>query len=169
MPQVSICAGVGRIMVLCVTRLYKPVLALRTSQSLRVRNPTTGMLFWSDLQKPIFYIFQTMATGTYYTSLERSGWGDCSAVGIVGNGSVLVEKFRLSVVWIAMYSYLRCCHRLCWKGDRSSHWKYVWRFQESWVNIRLLRIFPISPLPHIEFWTNLVSTESYHQGLSNAT
>src|SRR5258706_6383485 len=37
--------SVGGIMVLCVTHLYKPVLALRTSQSLRVRNPTTGMLF----------------------------------------------------------------------------------------------------------------------------
>src|SRR5258708_2834977 len=34
-----------RIMVLCVPRLYKPVLALRTSQSLQVRNPTTGMFF----------------------------------------------------------------------------------------------------------------------------
>src|SRR5258705_13368308 len=38
-------SGVGGIMVLGVTRLYKPVLALRTSQSLRVRNPTTGMFF----------------------------------------------------------------------------------------------------------------------------
>src|SRR5260370_1329155 len=36
---------VGRIMILCVNHLYKPVLALRTSQSLQVRNPTTGMLF----------------------------------------------------------------------------------------------------------------------------
>ena len=38
-------AVVGRIMVLGVTHLYKPVLALRTSQSLQVRSPTTGMLF----------------------------------------------------------------------------------------------------------------------------
>src|SRR5260221_6108945 len=38
-------SSVGRIMVLCVNRLYPPVLALRTSQSLQVRNPTTGMLF----------------------------------------------------------------------------------------------------------------------------
>src|SRR5258708_4751957 len=36
--------------------------------------------------------------GSYYTSLERSGWGDCSAVGIVGNGSVLEEKFREQVL-----------------------------------------------------------------------
>src|SRR5260221_11132499 len=72
-------------------------------------------------------------------------------------------------VGIATYGCLGCCHRLCRKGDGSSHWKYVWRFQESQVNIGLLRIFPISPLPHIEFWTNLVFTESYHRGLSNAT
>src|SRR5258707_15424164 len=37
--------SVGRIMVLCVTCLYTPVLALRTSQSLQARNPATGMLF----------------------------------------------------------------------------------------------------------------------------
>src|SRR5258708_25477836 len=35
--------------------------------------------------------------GSYYTSFERSGLGDCSAVGIVGKGSVLVEKFRAQV------------------------------------------------------------------------
>src|SRR5258707_12091916 len=57
----------------------------------------------------------------------------------------------------------------CQKGEGRSHWKYVWRFQESQVNIGLLRKIPISPLPDIEFWTNLVSTESYHRGLSNAT
>src|SRR5260221_14130147 len=43
-PGVGKC-GVGGIMVLCVSRRYTPVLALRTSQSLRVRNPTTGMFF----------------------------------------------------------------------------------------------------------------------------
>ena len=32
-------------------------------------------------------------TGSYYTPLERYSRGDCSAVGIVGNGSVVVEKF----------------------------------------------------------------------------
>src|SRR6266436_2210004 len=81
--------------------------------------------------------------GSYHTSLERVG--------------------------IATYGCLGCFHRLCRKGDGSSHWKYVWRSQESQVNIGLLRIFPITPLPHIEFWTNLVSTERYHRGLSNAT
>ena len=35
--------------------------------------------------------------GSYYTPLERYSWGDCSAVGIVGNGSVVVEKFREQV------------------------------------------------------------------------
>src|SRR5260221_9722257 len=33
-------------------------------------------------------------TGSYYTPFERYSRGDCSAVGIVGNGSVVVEKFR---------------------------------------------------------------------------
>src|SRR6266481_4965433 len=41
-------------MVLCVTHLYKPVLALRTSQSLQVRNPTTGMLFLIGFTKTHF-------------------------------------------------------------------------------------------------------------------
>src|SRR5260370_23108295 len=45
---------VGRIMVLCVNRLYPPVLALRTSQSLQVRNPTTGMLFLIGFTKTHF-------------------------------------------------------------------------------------------------------------------
>src|SRR6266436_7321342 len=47
-------SGVGGIMVLCVTRLYKPVLALRKSQSLQVRNPTTGMLFLIRFTKTHF-------------------------------------------------------------------------------------------------------------------
>src|SRR5258708_27735632 len=45
---------VGGIMVLCVTHLYKPVLAIRTSQSLQVRNPTTGMLFLIGFTKTHF-------------------------------------------------------------------------------------------------------------------
>jgi len=109
-------------MVLCVNRLYPPVLAPRTSQSLWVRNPTTGMLFWSDLQKPIFYILQTMATGTYHTLLERSGWGDCSAVGIVGNGSVLVEKFHKQV-W--QYGFWE--GNWFWKSIRASRWSELRR------------------------------------------
>src|SRR6266436_9848104 len=35
--------------------------------------------------------------GSYHTSLERSGRGDCSAVGIEGNGSVMMEKSREQV------------------------------------------------------------------------
>src|SRR5258708_22657543 len=57
MPQeyfFLVLSGGGGIMVLCVTRLYKPVLALRTSQSLRVRNPTTGMLFLIRFTKTHF-------------------------------------------------------------------------------------------------------------------
>src|SRR6266436_4331617 len=57
MPQqhcLLVLSAVGGIMVLCVTRLYKPVLALRTSQSLRVRNPTTGMLFLIGFTKTHF-------------------------------------------------------------------------------------------------------------------
>ena len=119
-------------------------------------------------------------TGSYYTPLERYSRGDCSAVGIVGNGSVVVEKFReqawqmwisggelilevclgLSVVWIATYSYLICCHRLCEKGDGSFIWNLMWRIQESWVNIRLPLISFISFLLHIGFWSNLGPTES---------
>src|SRR6266446_1827905 len=47
-------ATVGRIMVLCVSHQYMPVLALRTSQSLQVRNPTTGMLFLIGFTKTHF-------------------------------------------------------------------------------------------------------------------
>src|SRR5258708_16486702 len=61
--------GVGGIMVLCVSHRYTPVLALRTSQPLRVRNPTTGMFFCLNLQKPISSSIQTMPTGTPYTPL----------------------------------------------------------------------------------------------------
>src|SRR5258707_10548639 len=59
---------VGRIMVLCVTRLYKPVLALRTSQSLRVRNPTTGMLFLIRFTK------------THFLHLPNYGYWDVSYI-----------------------------------------------------------------------------------------
>src|SRR6266436_9722969 len=36
--------------------------------------------------------------GSYYTSLERYFQGEYSAVGIVGNGSELTEKFRKPVL-----------------------------------------------------------------------
>ena len=38
--------------------------------------------------------------GSYYTSLERYFQGENNAVGIVRNGSELMEKFRKSVLWI---------------------------------------------------------------------
>ncbi len=38
--------------------------------------------------------------GSYYTSLERHFQGEHNAVGIVRNGSELMEKFRKSVLWI---------------------------------------------------------------------
>ena len=84
-------------------------------------------------------------------------------------GLTLEVCLGLTVAWIAPHGYLRWFQGLCKKGDGSFKWKLVWRSQESRVNIGLLRFFPISFLPHIEFWTNLVSTESYHRGLSNAT
>src|SRR5258705_338497 len=59
---------VGRIMVLCVNRLYPPVLALRTSQSLRVRNPTTGMLFLIGFTK------------THFLHLPNYGYWDVSYI-----------------------------------------------------------------------------------------
>jgi len=41
-------------------------------------------------------------------------------------------------------------------------------YRGSWVNIRLYLGFPISPLPLIGFWTNLILTESHSPGESNA-
>src|SRR5258707_3894344 len=38
--------------------------------------------------------------GSYYASLERHFQGEYSAIGIVGNGSELTEKFRKSVLRI---------------------------------------------------------------------
>ncbi len=128
-------------------------------------------------------------TGSYYTSLERYSWGDCSAVGIVRNGSVVVEKYweqvwkmwiiggglilevclGLPAVWIATYGYLRRCNRLCKKGDGLFIWKSMQKIQESRVNIRLPLISLISFLLPIGFWSNLVSTESWFQEESNAT
>src|SRR5258708_33991159 len=72
---------VGGIMVLCVTRLYKPVLALRTSQSLQVRNPTTGMLFLIRIHFP--HPPKYGSYGSYSQSLERTGLGSWRCVLIV--------------------------------------------------------------------------------------
>ncbi len=85
-------------------------------------------------------------------------------------GEVILEVcLGLLVAWIATYGYLRHFHGLCKKGDGSFIWKSMQRIQESWVNIRLPLISLISFLSHNGFWSNLVSTESYFQGVSNTT
>src|SRR5258708_33794623 len=38
-------------------------------------------------------------------------------------------------VWMARYSYLRCCHRLCQKGGGLFIQESMKRIQEYWVNI----------------------------------
>src|SRR5258708_13111815 len=75
-------------------------------------------------------------------------------------------------VWMATYIYLRCCHRLCQKGDGLFIQESMQGIQENRVNMGSLS-FPsylslISFLPHIGFGSNLVPTESCYQGLSNA-
>src|SRR5258708_19246955 len=87
----------------------------------------------------------------------------------LGGGELILEVcLGLLDVWTATYSYLRCCHRLCQKGDRPFIWESMQRIQENWVNIGLSLISLISFLPHYGFWSNLVSTESCFQGVSNA-
>src|SRR5258707_10388046 len=49
---------------------------------------------------PIFSSESPERIGSYYTSLERYFQGEYSAVGIVGNGSELTEKFRKPVLRI---------------------------------------------------------------------
>ncbi len=65
---------------------------------------------------------------------------------------ILDNCLGLLVVWMVVYSYLRRFHGLCEKGDGSFIWKSIQRIQESWVNIGLPLIFPISFLPHYGFW-----------------
>ncbi len=62
----------------------------------------------------------------------------------LGGESTLGVCLGLPLAWIAAYSYLRWCQRLCKKGDGSSNWKLIWRSQGSQVNIGLLCIFPTS-------------------------
>src|SRR5260221_14405292 len=49
---------------------------------------------------PTFSSESPQRIGSYYTSLERNFQGEHNAVGIVGNGSELTEKFRKSVLQI---------------------------------------------------------------------
>src|SRR5260221_786027 len=49
---------------------------------------------------PLFSSESPERIWSYYTSLERHFQGEHNAVGIVGNGSALTEKFRKSVLQI---------------------------------------------------------------------
>jgi len=59
----------------------------------------------------------------------------------LGGELILEVCLDLLDIWMATYSYLRCCHRLCQKGDGLFSMK---RIQENWVNIRLPLISLIS-------------------------
>src|SRR5260221_4596827 len=50
-------------------------------------------------------------------------------------GMILEVCLGLLDVWMATYSYLRCCHRLCQKGDGPFIWESMQRIQENRVNI----------------------------------
>src|SRR6266481_9731399 len=76
-------------------------------------------------------------------------FGKCGSQGGIDSRSLSRPRGGLN----ATYSYLRCCHRLCEKGDGSFIWKSMQRIQESQVNIRLPLISFISFLPHIGFWS----------------
>src|SRR5258705_10292394 len=86
----------------------------------------------------------------------------------LGGELILEVCLGLLDVWMATYSCLRCCHRLCQKGDRPFIWESMQRIQENQVNIGLSLISLISFLLHYRFWSNLVPTESCFQGVSNA-
>src|SRR5260221_3029738 len=86
----------------------------------------------------------------------------------LGGELILEVCLGLLDIWIATYSYLRCCHRLCHKGDGPFIWESIQRIQENRVNIGLSLISLISFLLHYGFWSTLVPTESCYQGVSNA-
>ena len=54
------------------------------------------------------------------------------------------------------------------RGTDISIQDHYGNYRGSRVNIRLYLVFPISPLPLIGFWTNLILTESHSPGESNA-
>src|SRR5260221_13954024 len=86
----------------------------------------------------------------------------------LGGELILEICLGLLDVWMATYSYLRCYHRLCQKGDGPFIWESMQRIQENRVNIGLSLISLISFPPHYGFWSNLVPTKSCFQGVSNA-
>src|SRR6266436_3683511 len=53
--------------------------------------------------------------------------------------------------------------------DEQLFWNLLQKHRESQVIIRLDLVSIITPLPSYGFWSNLVPTESYFQGESNAT
>src|SRR5258705_13559815 len=55
------------------------------------------------------------------------------------------------------------------RGNEYFYWNLLQEHRESWVIIRLDLVSLITPLPSYGFWSNLVPTESYFQGASNAT
>src|SRR5258708_17424371 len=71
-------------------------------------------------------------------------------------------------VWMATYSYLRRCHRLCQKGGWTIHSGINAEDSRKPGQYGLPLISLISFLPHIRFGSNLVPTESCYQGVSNA-
>src|SRR5260221_7299794 len=55
------------------------------------------------------------------------------------------------------------------RGNEYFYWKLLQEHRESQVIIRLDLVSLITPLLSYGFWSNLVPTESYFQGASNAT
>src|SRR5258708_2296426 len=55
------------------------------------------------------------------------------------------------------------------RGNEDFYWNLIQKYRESWVIMRLDLVSLISPLPSYGFWSNLVPTESYFRGASNAT
>ena len=86
----------------------------------------------------------------------------------LGGELILEVCLGLLDVWKATYGYLRCCHRLCQKGEGLFIQESIQRIQENRVNIGLSLISLLSFLLHIGFWSSLVPTESCFQGVSNA-
>ena len=86
----------------------------------------------------------------------------------LGGNLILEDCLSLLGVYNATNSYLRCCDRLCQKGDGLFIQESMQRIQENRVKIGLPLISLISFLPHIGFRSILVSAESCFLGVSNA-
>src|SRR5258707_12693925 len=63
--------------------------------------------------------------------LPRSGWMDMD----LGGKLILEVCLCLLDIWMATYSFLRCRHRLCQKGDGLFIQESMQRIQENWVNM----------------------------------